>query len=94
MGGLLRYSKIVVGYELFEIGEKVSVRDHGPGGLTGRSGRVLQIRRARVVLAPDAGSCRGVKIQQVNLNDRWSGCAGLRLNMPGDGACDRGRREQ
>ena len=40
-----------------------------------------------------AGRFLRVEIQQINLDDRWSGFAGLRLDILGDVACDRGCRE-
>ena len=36
-----------------------------------------------------SGSFLGVQVQQINLDDRWSGFAGLRLDVLGDIACDR-----
>jgi hypothetical protein len=53
----------------------------------------LQIRGGLIIIFPSIGSYRGVQIQQINLDDWWSGFPGLRRNMPGDLAYDSGRRE-
>ncbi|EUA24454.1 hypothetical protein I552_3622 [Mycobacterium xenopi 3993] len=46
----------------------------------------MQIRSVRVILRAGPGSAWGVKVEQVDLDDRGRGIAGLRLYMRGYGS--------
>ena len=71
----------------------VFVGNHDAGRPPGRSGRVLQIRRALVIVFAGVESCWRIQIQQINFDDRRGGFAGLRRDVRGDLAYDSGRGE-
>src|SRR5437660_9437384 len=74
----------VVGGDLFEVGQKIPVRDHDPGGPTGRPRRVLQVGSSGSSSKP-ARHCSGaVQVQRINLDDGWTGFTVLRLGVLAD----------
>ena len=83
----------VVGHQLLEIGHRFLCDIMTPAGRRVDPDVYCRYAVFGRLLAPGAGPCRAVKIQQVDLDDRWSGFAGLRFDVLGDVPDDSGRRE-
>ncbi|COW92189.1 Uncharacterised protein [Mycobacterium tuberculosis] len=93
--GDLAIDAVVTGHNLFEIGEKILIRDHDTGRRARGTRGVLQVQDIRMAVSgrTRTGARPSIKIQPIDFDHRRCVLAGLRLDVFDDIVDDRGRRE-